>query len=148
VKVIEGYTLGQLLGHGAFAKVRLATRNSEKVAMKVASKSFLRKMKENYRDEQGVLRQRSALQKVYVEIDVLAKASHPRIPKLYDVFEDDFDDKIYLVLQLAEKNALVDWSDEDQSFHITRQGLTELSEARISSIASQCLEALEYRTQS
>lgn len=146
VKSIEGYVIGALLGEGAFAKVRLATKDGHKYAMKMASKSYLRKMKENYRDEAGVLRIRSALDKMYVEIDVLTRASHPRIPKLYDVFEDDYEDKLYVVMQLAENNTLVDWKEEDQTFYIVRPGLTELSEKKLRSIGEQSIDALQYRT--
>jgi serine/threonine protein kinase len=125
--------------------VKLGKKNGVKYAIKIASKSYLRKMKENYRDEKGELRYRSALEKVYTEIDVLSKTDHPRIPKLYEVFEDDFEDNIYLVLQLAEKGVVADWDDEEERFKIMAPSKDSLDEAKLKRLMSQLVDALEYR---
>ena len=79
------YTIGELLGTGAFAKVKAGrcAKDGKKYALKIASKSYLRKMKENYRDETGELKMRSALAKIYKEIDIYHKVEHPSLLKLH-----------------------------------------------------------------
>jgi serine/threonine protein kinase len=37
------------------------------------------------------------------EIDILKELNHPNIIKLYEVIDDEKDDKLYLVLDYAEK---------------------------------------------
>ena len=88
--MIGGYEIGSLIGSGSYSKVKRCTRISDGVifAAKICSKGYLRKAKQNFRDEDGELKTRSALEKVFNEIDVLRKISHPNIAKLIDVFED------------------------------------------------------------
>ena len=138
--------MGHLLGSGSYAKVKLAhiKDSSNKVAVKIACKSHLRKMKENYRDDNGELKTRSALEKVYNEIQVLEKCKHPRIPKLIDVFEDDFEDRIYIIMEYVPKGALVDWDNDSQSFVVKRAGEKHLSEDEIRKVLRGAIEALEY----
>jgi serine/threonine protein kinase len=142
---INGYLIGPLLGRGGYAKVKLGTKNGKKYALKIASKGYLSKMKETYRDDKGDLKYRSALEKLYTEIEVLSKVDYPRIPKLYDMFEDEFEDKIYLVIQLAEKGVIADWDEEEQHFKIKIPHKDHLEEADLKRILGQLVDVLEYR---
>lgn len=142
---IKGYTIGPTLGRGAFAKVKLGVKDGQKYALKIASKSYLAKMKENYRDDKGELKVRSVLDKVYVEMDVLAKLDHPRIVKLVEAFEDEFEDKIYMVLQYAEKGVIAEWDEEEDQFKIMYDAKKDLDEVEIKRILLQAIDALEYR---
>lgn len=91
------------------------------------------------------MKYRSALEKVFTEIKVLSLANHPRIPKLYDYFEDEFDDKIYLVLQLAEKGEIADWNYEDQVFDIKIPHTKQLEESSLKKVLAQTIDALVHR---
>lgn len=142
--VINGYTIGPKLGRGGYAKVRLGTKNGKKYALKIASKGYLSKMKDTYRDDKGDLKYRTALEKVYTEIAVLTATDHPRIPKLIEVFEDEFEDEIYLVLQFAEKGVIAEWDDESQQFSIKYAPKEQLEEAELKRIFGQTIDALLY----
>ena len=69
------YLLGEALGEGAFAKVRLATQIhiKEKCAIKIVDKRFL----ENVQD----------IQRLRKEIKILKKIRHKNIIQLYDIME-------------------------------------------------------------
>lgn len=144
---VGDYTIGELLGTGAYAKVKSARckKDGKKYALKIASKSYLRKMKENYRDETGELRMRSALTKIYKEIDIYSKVSHPNLLKLKEVFEDDFEDRLYLVLEHAEMGTWVDWHEEEQQFYNRIHQKEHLSIDSLKKISLELANCLKYR---
>ena len=88
---LPGYELSKELGSGHFAKVKLATRQSdgEKVAVKIIKKPSGSKVK-----------------LLQTEVDILKKVKHPSCVECYDVF--DSDDKLYLVMELCEGGELFD----------------------------------------
>lgn len=144
---VGDYVVAELLGTGAFAKVKVGrcNRDSKKYALKIASKSYLRKMKENYRDEAGELRMRSALTKIYKEIDIYHKISHANLLKLKEVFEDDFEDRLYLVLDYAEKGTWIDWDEEEQAFYNRIDKKQQISIEALRKIAIELVDCLTYR---
>jgi calcium/calmodulin-dependent protein kinase kinase 2 len=89
-QVVNQYRITSLLGTGAYAKVYLAsttdpkTRKTSKYALKIFSKSVLRKQK----DIKVVGRKMvvtTALQKVQREIAIMKKIKHPNIVRLHEV---------------------------------------------------------------
>ena len=88
---LPGYELSKELGSGHFAKVKLATRQSDgkKVAVKIIKKPSGSKVK-----------------LLQTEVDILKKVKHPSCVECYDVF--DSDDKLYLVMELCEGGELFD----------------------------------------
>ena len=88
---LPGYELSKELGSGHFAKVKLATRQSDgkKVAIKIIKKPSGSKVK-----------------LLQTEVDILKKVKHPSCVECYDVF--DSDDKLYLVMELCEGGELFD----------------------------------------
>lgn len=72
----EVYDLKQVIGHGHYATVRLAThrtRTTEQVAIKTIVKKKLKQGKDRFEKE----------------IDILSSLDHPNIIKLYSVYEDE-----------------------------------------------------------
>lgn len=48
------------------------------------------------------------------EIAVYKKIRHPNLIKLYEVLKNDIEKKVYLIMELAEKGQLIDWSDDEE----------------------------------
>lgn len=94
------YSLGRLLGEGAFAQVRLGIdrESGEKFAVKVIKKRNL-----DPRELDFILR----------EVNILKSVTHPNIVNTYDVF--DMKDSLHLVLEFMEGGELFDIiADEGQ----------------------------------
>ena len=89
------YLLGQALGEGAFAKVRLATQIhiKEKCAIKIVDKRFL----ENIND----------IQRLRKEIKILKKIRHKNIIQLYDIMESKTN--LYFVMEYCKGGELFDY---------------------------------------
>ena len=89
------YLLGEALGEGAFAKVRLATQIhiKEKCAIKIVDKRFL----ENIQD----------IQRLRKEIKILKKIRHKNIIQLYDIMESKTN--LYFVMEYCKGGELFDY---------------------------------------
>ena len=89
------YILGEKLGEGAFAKVRLATQINikEKCAVKILEKKLL----ENSRD----------IQRLKKEIKILKKLRHKNIIQLYDIMESKRN--LYFVMEYCKGGELFDY---------------------------------------
>ena len=98
------YLLGEALGEGAFAKVRLATQIhiKEKCAIKIVDKRFL----ENVQD----------IQRLRKEIKILKKIRHKNIIQLYDIMESKTN--LYFVMEYCKGGELFD-------FIVKKKKLTE-----------------------
>ena len=89
------YVLGEKLGEGAFAKVRLATQIhiKEKCAVKILEKRLL----ESSRD----------IQRLKKEIKILKKLRHKNIIQLYDIMESKRN--LYFVMEYCKGGELFDY---------------------------------------
>ena len=89
------YVLGEKLGEGAFAKVRLATQIQikEKCAVKILEKKLL----ENTND----------IQRLKKEIKILKKLRHRNIIQLYDIMESKRN--LYFVMEYCKGGELFDY---------------------------------------
>ena len=114
------YLLGQPLGEGAFAKVRLATQIhiKEKCAIKIVDKRLL----ENVND----------IQRLRKEIKILKKIRHKNIIQLYDIMESKTN--LYFVMEYCKGGELFD-------FIVKKKRLTE-EEACI--FFHQIINGIEY----
>lgn len=92
-KFEETYTLGRVLGSGAFSTVLLGTNKSsgQTVAVKV-------KVKAEMSEEDA--------QELLYELQVLSSLDHPHIIKLYETFDEP--EKLYIVNELVEGGELFD----------------------------------------
>lgn len=96
---VNQYTLDQLLGKGAFGRVFKALDDQgQAFAIKVYNKKVLR--------SKWVGKQRTAIDCVKSEIEIMQALSHPNIIRLVEVIDMESCKKIYLVLELAELGSL------------------------------------------
>ena len=62
----------------------------------------MKKQKEIYRDANGKIQFRNALEDVLREIAIMKKLNHPNVIKLHEVIHDDSKDKLYIIMGFAE----------------------------------------------
>ena len=115
------YLLGQTLGEGAFAKVKVATQihTNEKTAIKILDKSRL------LEDERDV-------QRFKKEINILKKLHHKNIIQLYEIMESK--KSLYIVMEYCEKGELFDY--------IVNNG--KLNEKEACRLFQQIINGVEY----
>jgi calcium/calmodulin-dependent protein kinase I len=114
----EKYELNRVLGTGAFSEVRLGTdrKTGKQYAIKIVDRSKC-KGKEDMID---------------TEVRILTRIDHPNIVKLYEKFE--FDNKIYLIMELVTGGELFDEI-------VSRGSFPERDAARV---VERILEAIQY----
>ncbi|XP_065559798.1 serine/threonine-protein kinase SIK3-like isoform X2 [Artemia franciscana] len=113
------YELQKTIGKGNFAVVKLATHTitRQKVAIKIVDKTKLDK---------------DNLKKVFREVEIMRKLSHPSIIKLYQVMETDR--MLYMVTEYASNREVFD--------HLHEKGRLNETEAR--RLFRQILSAVRY----
>ncbi|CAA0406316.1 unnamed protein product [Arabidopsis thaliana] len=113
VSILPNYRIGKTLGHGSFAKVKLALHvaTGHKVAIKILNRSKIKNM--------GIEI------KVQREIKILRFLMHPHIIRQYEVIETPTD--IYVVMEYVKSGELFDYIvekgklQEDEARHLFQQ---------------------------
>ena len=92
-KLINRYTLIQILGRGAYGKVKLAVDESNcPVAIKSVRKNYLKKID----GVNGIAR----------EIAVMKKLKHRNVVPLYEVIDDPESEKLYMVMKYVDQGPI------------------------------------------
>ena len=84
----DNYKLGKTLGKGAFAKVRLATKNDsddEEFAVKMIKLEAL---------------EMDDMIAIGNEIEILTQIDHPNVVKLFELYQDD--EYIYMIMEMMK----------------------------------------------
>jgi len=130
--------LGDVIGFGSFSTVHEGTSDGRNVAVK----------KIRIPDRDPVV-----LKRMQREIHILAAVDHPNIVKLVDVFHDDAEGVVSIVLDRCMGGELFDFVNDFQTFHGNgerswlRSNTTELHlvrEEHIARIIQQILLAVEH----
>ena len=150
-KFVNQYEFVKEIGKGSFGKVKLAVRRildkEDYFAIKVFKKRVLRRKKEVYRDENGKVCFRNGLEDVLREIAVMKKLNHINVIRLHEVINDANDDKIFLVLDYAEKGQLIEWDDLNAKFYYLDQEMDNddfLEEEQLRDLARETVRGLAY----
>jgi len=110
---LDKYTVGRLLGQGAFAKVKLAvdTEMNEKVALKIME----------VQDGEGF---RTALEQTQNEVEKVSCLSHPNVVNVVQVAREGILEKqsgrqkrvVYVALEYCSKGTFIDYLIETGAF--------------------------------
>jgi len=135
-KSINGYVVREELGSGSFAKVKLCEEESsaEQFAMKVFRKGRLRRQRDFVGGSDGSgMKIRTSMDKVYSEVAVMKKVSHPNCIRLYAIFDEPaLDAKLYLVIEYAANGCVMDWDGERCTYCVPGTGdLVPEAQARL-----------------
>jgi 5'-AMP-activated protein kinase catalytic alpha subunit len=120
--VIKGpYLMGDTIGEGAFAKVKLAIhiQTKEKVAIKIIDKE------KTFKKEEDIIR-------VEKEIDILKKLKHNNIIQLYEIMESK--KNLYIVMEYCDGKELFEYI-------VNKKKLNENEAVRI---FQEIINAVEY----
>ena len=117
------YIFEETIGHGAFAKVKLAKHihTGEKVAIKILNKE------EIYKSENE-----SDIKKIKKEINILQRLKHKNIIQLYEIMETN--KNLYIVMEYCEGKELFEYI-------VNRKHLTEREACRY---FQQIINGVEY----
>jgi calcium-dependent protein kinase len=115
--ITRDYTFGDKLGSGSFGSVRLATHKAsgQTRAVKIIKK-------DEQEDEE----------KLFIEVDILSKLSHPNIMQVYECYDDSTN--FYIVSEICEGGELFEC--------ITQKG--QLSEKDSAIVIRQIISAICY----
>lgn len=119
---IEDYSIGKLIGTGAYAAVKSALHKSE-------NKKFALKIYEKYR-----LSDPSKKKNVSREIEILKKLNHPNIVKMYDVIETP--KQLHLVLEYISGGSL--------GSYLKKKANKRLEENECKLLFKQIVNGIEY----
>lgn len=127
--VIDGryYLVPGLIGIGSYSKVREAEDQAQKrrVAVKICGIGYLRKQTEAFRDETGELKYRSGLDKVLSEIHIMGLLKNqPGCCELVEVLWDSFEDRLYIIMHLADLGEALRWDHEIKAFFVRSKQVT------------------------
>jgi [calcium/calmodulin-dependent protein kinase] kinase len=119
-KYYNEYQLIELLGKGAYSKVKLVVKDNVKYAMKIIDKKELKKKKIFKQDPDGNVIVTTLLRDALKEIAILKKLDHPNIIKLIEILHNYKKEKIYLILEFADYGDIVDYDEENNIFSINK----------------------------
>jgi len=115
------YLMGDTIGEGAFAKVKVAVhmQTNEKVAIKILDKD------KTFKEEEDI-------ERVQKEIDILKKLKHKNIIQLYEIMESK--KNLYIVMEYCEGKELFDYI-------VKKKKLPEMEACKF---FQEIINALEY----
>ena len=119
--VINGYTVIDTLGCGAFSKVKLVEKEGVQYAMKIIDKKQLQRKKKGFtKNSEGKVIVSSMLDDALREIAILKKINHKNIIKLYEIIQNTEKEKLYLILQICEHGTLMSFDKDTGEFLINK----------------------------
>ena len=130
-KYYNEYQLIELLGKGAYSKVKLVVKDNVKYAMKIIDKKELKKKKIFKQDPDGNVIVTTLLRDALKEIAILKKLDHPNIIKLIEILHNYKKEKIYLILEYADYGDIVDYDEENNIFSINKNIIKIYNEKKI-----------------
>jgi serine/threonine protein kinase len=139
-KTVNQYTLLKKLGEGSFGKVKLCSSNDILYAAKIYSKALL-KRKKNYLNDGK--EKKSTLDLVLGEIEIMKNLYHINVLKLFEVINDDSDDKIYMIIEYCDKGPIMDWDPDFKRFYFPWQD-GEVTEDLLKKIFRGMVCGLDY----
>lgn len=142
---LNQYTFVKKLGEGTYGKVKLAVgaSESEKYAVKIIRKDVLKRRREMVRDEKGRVKYKDAFENVLREIAVMKKLFNKNLIRLYEVIDNAESNKLYLVMELADKGQMIEWDDDNRVFYNLHQK-EDYSEERLKEIFAEMIYGLDY----
>jgi len=145
--VVNDYRLGSVLGEGAYGEVREGfdtAKNNEKVAVKVLSRSFLKKKRE-FTKVEGKHKWKTALDDVMKEIAIMKKSQHPNLVRLIEAIDNEETDNLYMVLEFVAGGQVMTWNGGKRRYYAaTSEGGDVYDEPRAKELSRDIISGLRY----
>lgn len=113
---IEDYQVGNTIGKGAFAEVKLGFLDNMKYAIKIIETDVILK-KFSFGSRPGENKAEEQMKIVTQEIEIMKTLNHPNLVRLYEVIHDD--EHIYLVMEFVEGGPIMKYYPATKSFRCT-----------------------------
>jgi calcium/calmodulin-dependent protein kinase kinase 2 len=120
-EIINQYIVVTDLGEGSFSSVKLFfdTNTQKNYATKIINKKELEKRKKGIqRNEEGQIIVDNCLKDALREIAILKRIDCPNIIQLREILHDNENNKIFLVMEFAEKGQILEFDEESETFTI------------------------------
>lgn len=122
-KIVNEYLFKETIGKGAYSKVKkiISLKTNVEYAVKIINKRLLRKKKKAYgKSSEGTLKIFYMIDDALNEIDIYKAlpSMHDNILKLYEILNDDVNDKTYLIMEIAEWGSIVTLNEKSGKFLI------------------------------
>lgn len=130
-EVYNDYRVVKLLGKGSFGIVKKCQRvvgdpPYREFALKIMSKSKLRKVKETIRDEDGFPMRIDGLQKLQNEIQLMRNLFHRNVSILFEVINDPSEDCVILVTEYMAGGAIMNFNSIAQCYEYSLEAASIL----------------------
>lgn len=111
------------IGKGAYSKVKrcINLKNNKLYAVKILNKRLLRKKKKSYgKTDQGTLKINYMIDDALNEIKIYKNfpQTNQNVLKLYQILNDETNDKTYLIMELADYGAIVSLNEKTGVFSL------------------------------
>lgn len=141
---LNQYTFIKKLGEGTYGKVKLAVNNeNQKFAIKIIRKDVLKRRREMIRDEKGRVKYKDAFENVLREIAIMKKLHHENLIRLHEVIDNTESNKLYLVMDLAEKGQMLEWDDDNRVFYNLNKK-EDPKEEELKELFAEMIQGLDY----
>ena len=151
IKFINQYQEIKFLAQGSYGKVKQVKQiyTGEYFCFKVMSQMILQKKKKFFgRDEKGETLIITMWDDAKNEMEILKNLNFPYLTNLHEILVDEEDLKYYLVIDFAEKGALMTYDDKKECFVYNKNILINnnggFSESLIKKVFHQLAKAIDY----
>ena len=124
-KIVNEFLFKETLGRGAYSKVKkcINKKTNQEYAVKIVNNYLLRKKKKAFdKTKEGSLLIHYMIEDAINEIKTYKAlpCEHPNILSLYQIINDKEKDKTYLIMELAEKGAIVTMDEKTGVFTLNK----------------------------
>ena len=79
------------------------------------------------------------------EVAIMKKIKHPNLIRLNEVIDDEAADKMYMIIEFAEKGSVLEWDEANQTFyHPAELNISSFSEEQIRQWFRGMVHGLDY----
>ena len=122
-KIVNDFLFIETIGKGAYSKVKrvINLKTKKEYAVKILNKRLLRKKKKSYgKTSEGTLKINYMMDDALNEIEIYKNFPqiNDNVLKLYEILNDDENDKTYLIMELADYGAIVSLNEKTGVFSL------------------------------
>mmetsp|Transcript_12876 Transcript_12876/g.6377 ORF Transcript_12876/g.6377 Transcript_12876/m.6377 type:complete len:105 (-) Transcript_12876:539-853(-) len=74
----------------------------------------------------------------------MKKLDHPHVIKLYEVIDDEEEDKLYMIIEYASNGSIMDWDEVARNFYYCYNPEAPFDETKIKGYFRDIVDGLDY----
>ena len=149
-KMLGEFVIEGEIGDGSFSRVKKMKSkvDGKEYALKIYNKVFLESQRKM---DYETMQWSNLLERIERELKVWIRLDHPNVVKLYEVFEEEGKQFLYLRIEIGDLGQVSDFDPKERSIHLNKkmlelykkQGKEDLDEI-VWTIFKQMVEGLDY----